>query len=253
MGMPHHGVQTDAVELPVEGPGFVRFRKAGGFYWGQPGLVSAIQSAAMQVRDIMPDGAPLLVGDLSARGGGRIPRHNSHRSGRDVDLLWYVTTPSGAAIENPGFVLMGPDGLAQVPSTGEFVSIDIPRQWLLIRSLLSSAEIEVQWMFVSSTIESMLIDYALARGDDPEIIWRAEMVMLQPGDSLPHDDHLHLRVACSPEAAALGCEGGGPYWEWLPPPPLLDPMSESALSELVSPDEPLDERLTLSAAPLELE
>jgi penicillin-insensitive murein endopeptidase len=253
VGLPHHGVQTDGVELPVEGPGFMRFRKAGGFYWGQPGLVRAIQSVALQVREHMPDGAPLLVGDLSARGGGRIPRHNSHRSGRDVDLLWYVTTPSGAPIENPGFVLMGADGLAQVPSTGEFVSIDIPRQWLLIKALLSSSEIEVQWMFVSSAIESMLIDYALARGDDPETIWRAGTVMLQPADSLPHDDHLHLRVACSPDATSLGCEGGGPYWDWLPPPPLLDPMSESALSELIAPDERFEVPLTLSAAPLERE
>jgi penicillin-insensitive murein DD-endopeptidase len=251
--MPHHGVQTDAVELPVEGPGYVRFRKGGDFYWGQPGLVQAIQSAALAVQGSMPDGAPLLVGDLSARAGGRIPRHNSHRSGRDVDLLWYVTTPSGASIANPGFVLMGADGLALVSETGEYVSIDVPRQWLLIKALLWSREIEVQWMFVSSAIESMLIDYALARGDDPETIWRAETVMLQPGDSLPHDDHLHLRVACAPDAAALGCEGGGPYWDWLPPQPLLDPMTDSALSELVAPDETLGARVSLSAASLELE
>ena len=33
---------------------------------------------------------------------------------------------------------------------------------------------------------------------------------LQPGDSLPHDDHFHLRVACSPEEAQAGCSGGGP-------------------------------------------
>jgi penicillin-insensitive murein endopeptidase len=252
VGLPHHGVQTDAVELPVAGPGFVRFRKSGGFYWGQPGLVRAIQSAAAVVRDTLPESAPLFVGDLSARGGGKIPRHNSHRSGRDVDLLWYVTTPAGASIDNPGFVLMGPDGLAQVPDTNQFVSIDIPRQWLLIKALLASSEIEVQWMFVSSTIEGMLINYALARGDDPEMIWRAETVMLQPGDSLPHDDHLHLRVACTPAAAVDGCEGGGPYWNWLPPMPLLDPMPDADLSLLIGPDEP-PERISLSAGAAELE
>lgn len=251
VGMPNLGVQTGAHELPSRGRGFVRYRPQGKHHWGRPRLVASLERIAAEVDAELPGGL-LVIGDLGAERGGRIPGHASHRSGRDVDLLWYVTTPSGAAIENPGFVLMGPDGLAQVPSTGEFVSIDIPRQWLLIKSLLSSAEIEVQWMFVSSTIESMLIDYALSRGDDAEIVWRAETVMLQPGDSLPHDDHLHLRVACSPEAAALGCEGGGPYWNWLPPLPLLDPMSETALGELVAPDEPL-ERLTLSSAPLELE
>jgi len=29
---------------------------------------------------------------------------------------------------------------------------------------------------------------------------------------------LHLRIACSPDASVQGCEGGGPYWSWLPPP-----------------------------------
>jgi hypothetical protein len=46
----------------------------------------------------------------------------------------------------------------------------------------------------------LLIQHALATGDDPDLIWRAENVLLEPADSLPHDDHLHLRVACSPDA-----------------------------------------------------
>src|SRR5688572_10001050 len=169
VGLPHYGVQTGAVELPERGPGFVRFRKYGGFHWGQPGLVRAIASAARAVDERFPDGAPLLVGDLSAEFGGQIPRHASHRTGRDVDLLWYVTTPGGASIPNPGFLCVGPDGLAQVPETGAFVSIDIPRQWLLIKELLESPDIEVQRMFMSQPLESLLINYAIARAEDPEL------------------------------------------------------------------------------------
>jgi len=44
----------------------------------------------------------------------------------------------------------------------------------------------------------------------------AENVLQEPAESLPHDDHLHLRIACSPEASVQGCEAGGPYWSWLP-------------------------------------
>jgi penicillin-insensitive murein endopeptidase len=98
------------------------------------------------------------------------------------------------------------------------VRLDVPRQWELIAALLTSPHIEVQWLLASSSIEALVIDYALARGEDPELIWRAQNVMLEPTDSLPHDDHLHLRIACSPEANARGCEGGGPYWNWLSPP-----------------------------------
>ena len=41
---------------------------------------------------------------------------------------------------------------------------------------------------------------------------KAEQVMQQPGDSLPHDDHIHVRIACEPEEYATGCDGGGPQW-----------------------------------------
>src|SRR5262249_42060405 len=64
--------------------------------------------------------------------------------------------------------------------------------------------------------------------------------MQQPSDSLPHDDHLHLRTTCAPDEVVRGCEGGGPYWPWLAALPtsapeiadddlllaVLEPMSE---------------------------
>ena len=67
-----------------------------------------------------------------------------------------------------------------------------------------------------------------------DLIWRAENVLQEPAESLPHDDHLHLRIACSPEASAQGCEAGGPYWSWLPAlptqvqPPELQPAELQA-------------------------
>ena len=219
VGWPYRGVQTGAVELPVSGPGFVRYRKLGGFYWEQPSLVRAVQAAAQRVQEALPGGGPLVVGDLSARGGGRVTRHASHRSGRDVDLLWYMTTPEGAAIENAHFVQVAADGLGRDPDSDGYVRLDVAREWLLIKSLLGSQDIDVQWLFASRAVEALLVDYALARDEDPELIWRAENVLQEPAESLPHDDHLHLRIACSPEASVQGCEAGGPYWSWLPAPP----------------------------------
>jgi penicillin-insensitive murein endopeptidase len=52
-----------------------------------------------------------------------------------------------------------------------------------------------------------------------DLVWHAETVLMQPGDSLAHDDHIHMRIACTPEELVLGCEGGGPRWEWLPAAP----------------------------------
>src|SRR5688572_5627426 len=75
IGMPHSGVQTEAVELPQRGEGFVRFRPQSPTHWGNPRLVSAIQDVARAVLTKSPDTAPLVVGDLSGRYGGKIPRH----------------------------------------------------------------------------------------------------------------------------------------------------------------------------------
>src|SRR5205814_827859 len=75
--------------------------------------------------------------------------------------------------------------------------------------------------------EALITQYARARGEQLELVWHAESVMQEPADSLPHDDHLHLRTACTPDEAVLGCEGGGPYCTWLPalpdePPEITD-------------------------------
>jgi penicillin-insensitive murein endopeptidase len=230
------GVQTDAVELPKLGKGYVRYRAFGRHYWGMPRLVRAIEASAAEVEQKLPGGAPLVVGDLSARRGGKIVGHNSHRSGRDVDLLYYVTTPAGVPVESPGFVRLEADGLGVVPGSGEYILIDVPRQWLLTKALLASPEIGVQFMFVSRAVEALLIDYALARGEPLELVYRAQTVMLEPTDSLPHDDHLHLRIACAPGEFASGCSGGGPYWQWLPTPAVERELDADQLGAIAADD-----------------
>ena len=250
IGVPHGGVQTSAVELPRRGEGFVRYRSQSPHYWGNPRLVQALQAAAAAVAKELPGGAPLFIGDLSARHGGKIPGHRSHRTGRDADLLFYVTTPAGAPLPSPGFVHFESDGLAIVDGKArpEFVRLDLERQWLLIKSLITSHETAVQFMFVSRAIEALIIDYARARGEPLELTWRAETVLLEPLDSTAHDDHIHLRIACTPQESVFGCDGGGPYWEWLPALPALAPLGESELSEIARED-PLFLELETAVAP----
>lgn len=245
VGVPNRGVLTEAEELPVKGPGFVRYRPQSAHYFGRPRLVHALESAAANVAAHAPGGAPLVIGDLSAKTGGRIPGHDSHRSGRDVDLLFLVTTPSGAPIRSPGFVRFEGDGLARVDGSSDYVRIDIDREWLLLRSLLTSPEIGVQFMFVCHEIEALLIDHARALGEPDALVWQAETVMLEPSDSLRHDDHVHLRIACSPEEAVAGCSGGGPRWQWLPPNGPVQPLEPRDWDEIAK-DDPFDLEQRLS-------
>lgn len=235
IGVPHNGVLTHSAELPVTGPGFERFRKHSPVYHGVPRLVRAIERAAATVDKEIPGGAPLVVGDLSAKTGGKIPRHNSHRTGRDVDFLFYVTTPSGVPRPNPGFFPLGADGLVKFPD-GTYGLLDIKRQWLFFRALLSDSELDVQFLFMSRDLEARLMEYAMAKETDLELLWHAQTVMIQPGDSLPHDDHVHMRIACKPEEAVQGCTGGGPHWPWFEGFPELDAPLDQLLAQIGSED-----------------
>lgn len=238
VGMPNSGVQTGAVELPLAGKGFERYRPQGKNHWGRPRLVQAITRIAAEIDAELPGGT-LVIGDLGAKTGGRIPGHASHRSGRDVDLLFYALTPAGAPLESPGFVKFEADGLAVVPDSGDYIRLDIAREWLLVKKLVNDPELGVQFLFISRPLEALVMDYARARGEPLELQYRVQTVMLQPGDSLPHDDHLHLRIACSPDEIQAGCSGGGPYWEWLPPLPESRELDQSLIEEIAA-DEPLE-------------
>lgn len=227
VGLPHFGVLTDAVSLPKRTHTFRLYRDASAARWGTPRLIATIQHAAATVSRLRP-GAPLLVGDLSAKYGGFRTGHRSHRTGRDVDLLLYVTTPDGRSIPSPGFVLFGPDGLAETPA-GTFVRFDIERNWQFVKALVTSPKADVQWIFLARWLEALLIEHARARGEDLELIWKAENVLLQPADSAPHDDHFHLRIACTQDELVSGCDVHGPAWPWLPNPPVLGDVSDEEL------------------------
>lgn len=241
VGLPHAGVLTDAEQLPEQGDGFVRYRRGSANYWGNPRLVRGLMTAAAAVARVHPGGTPLYVGDLAARSGGRISGHHSHRTGRDVDLLFFVQTPSGAPVTSPGFVRFGGDGLAQVEEGGAFVRLDLERNWQLVKELVSSPDLGAQLLLVSHQVEALLIEHALARGEAPELIWRAETLMIEPKDSPPHDDHFHLRIACRPEEQSAGCAGGGPQWDWLWPAPEDRPLSVDELATLIAMDSTKDD------------
>lgn len=238
IGVPHNGVLTKSAELPQRGAGYERFRLSSPVYYGLPRLVRAITRAAEVVEQEMPGGFPLIVGDLSAETGGKIPRHNSHRTGRDVDFLFYVTTPSGIPRGNPGFFPLGADGLVKFPD-GTYGLLDVERQWLLFRTLLSDPEVDVQFLFMSRDVEARLMEYAMAKETDLELLWHAQTVMLQPGDSLPHADHVHVRIACKAEEAVQGCTGGGPHWPWFEGFPELQAPLEDLLA-LIAAEDPFE-------------
>ncbi len=184
-------------------------------HWGSPRFVNAIARAAATVSKER-GGAPLVVGDLSAQYGGRISGHASHRSGRDADILFYVTTPRGVSMRNPGFVAFGADGLAPtVGSPGGYLRFDVARQWRFVKALIDDADARIQWIFISAPLRAHLLNYAFAKREPLEVLYRAALVLHQPGrPALAHDDHIHVRTECAPSELATGCQPTGPWREW---------------------------------------
>lgn len=222
--------------LPDRGVGFERARPGEDTRFGVPRLVEALMAAAAQIDASFPGGFPLRIGDVGAPRGGRHARHRSHRAGRDVDILYYLTDATGRSVAPRGRVAFSRFGLAADPETNEIVVFDEARNWALVRALLSNPEIDVQWIFCSRGVKSRLLRYALVHEPDAALLSRANYVLAQPMNALPHDDHFHVRVLCSALEARAGCIDVAPIWPWLRAreAPLGEDASDAHVLELLN-------------------
>lgn len=195
-----------------------------GLLWGVDEVVDAVAHVGSEIRKTNRK-AKLGVADLSRwRGGRASPWHKSHESGRDVDLLFYSVGADGKPLPPPEheMICYGDDGKAYVPKRDkdgykdaqwEERRFDDRRNWLLVQTLLTDPTIRIQWMFVSAGLENRMIRYARRKKRPRWLIEYARVVMRQPGDSLPHDDHFHVRVYCSRDDRIGGCQDRGPVWQ----------------------------------------
>lgn len=211
VGSPSNGMLVAPVELPRQGAHYQFYRPTERRY-GVPELVGAVSRAAARIDGRFP-GTVLLVGDLSAREGGFIGGHRSHRTGVDVDFAFFTTDLGGR--RRPGHPLTPFDRFGVAVRAGKPARFDVPRNWELVEALLSDEEAAVQWIFVSDGLKALLLEWALAGNRDTEIVQRAALVLHQPGDSAPHDDHFHVRVFCPPAAVGTYCAQAAPVWLWV--------------------------------------
>ena len=192
--------------------------------YGTDELVTAIRRAAARVGREYPGGV-LGVADLSHRGGLDSELHRSHRSGRDADLLYYAVDDEDRPVRPPSsmprYLAATGESLPPHPPLHGVVYgpvsprwFDVPRNWALVRALLEDPAIEVQYMFVNQGLKELLLEHARNLGEPADLVDRAAEILHQPGDSLPHDDHMHLRVYCSPTDRAMGCVDRGPLRWW---------------------------------------
>jgi penicillin-insensitive murein DD-endopeptidase len=125
IGLPSRGVLVGGTELAFAGEGY-RFLRRNDRHFGTPRVVRAIAQAASSVAQLRP-GAQLTIGDLSSPGGGRLLPHLSHRSGRDVDLVFYLQTLAGVPVAAPDFLSVESDGLAYAEHNNAFYGCSCAR------------------------------------------------------------------------------------------------------------------------------
>lgn len=160
--------------------------------WGVKELVAAIDRAGKEVRKRYPD-AVLGVGHLSQKGGGSIDRHNSHESGRDADLAFFLSDVAGQPVWKDKFLTINVDGIAASDSHARF---DEGRNWALVSALVTDPKARVTHIFVANHLRTRLLAYGARVGAKAAVRARVAEVLMQPHHALPHDDHFHVRVAC---------------------------------------------------------
>jgi penicillin-insensitive murein endopeptidase len=241
-GCPRHGLVDDGTSISY-GPSNrgklvnpVRLPRSGDGYWTPPrwaerglryGTDELVELLVFVGRRLDRDqsGMRMGVADLSPLRGGPSAWHHSHQTGRDVDLLFFATDAAGAPVELSAMPVFDATGAATLPSdmpdnprTAQDESVrevrfDIARNWLLVRALIENPIAPVQYMFIADPLKQLMLDHARLAGEPEGLIQKASFLLHQPGDALPHDDHMHVRIFCAPSDRTHGCsDRGALYW-----------------------------------------
>jgi penicillin-insensitive murein DD-endopeptidase len=196
VGSPNDGHLKGGAHLDVSRPYFrvVPAYGSGDLRWGLPVFVNMIDRAARAVNKRFP-GSVLDVGDISQRGGGDVLRHHSHESGRDADLGFYAVDAKNKQIHARTFIKFD---TSMASPTVPGARYDLARNWAFVQELLTDPSARVSHIFIAEWIRHEVLAYARPRVS--HALWdRAAIAMMQPHNSLPHDDHFHVRISCPHE------------------------------------------------------
>lgn len=225
-GPSNRGKLMRPARLPTRGEGFwipPRWAQRG-LRYGTDEMVALLVHVGRSLDRVSP-GLRMGVADLSPLRGGPSAWHHSHQTGRDVDLLFFATDADGKPVELTSMPVFDELGVATLPSgdaddprtpgdeSVEILRFDAARTWLLVRALIENQVAPVQYIFIADALKQLLLDHAHASGEPEALLQEAGFLLQQPGDALPHDDHMHVRILCSASDRAHGChDRGALHW-----------------------------------------
>lgn len=183
VGAPNAGSLKRGVRLPASGPGYRRYDRDS--HYGTDATVAAIRYVAARYAETYPGSAPLVVGDISAKGGGKLRPHGSHRTGRDVDI---------------GYPARGNRAMTRFDRGASVDTIDLEKSWFVLEALILGGD--VQYVFVDTSLLVPLAAEARRAGWSEADVDR---IFLLPGDGSKrgairhargHLSHFHVRFDC---------------------------------------------------------
>jgi murein endopeptidase/LysM repeat protein len=181
IGPPNDGVLVNGVSIP-EGDGYrLRFPKSG---YGTTHAVEQFLAAMKVFREIDEELPIVAVGSMSRPRGGPLGTHQSHQTGRDLD----VRLPRRAGVASWQALKAS--------------RVDWTAAWRLVQAF---ARTDVEVIFLDYRMQRRLARAAEAAGADAEELAtllqyprgrHARRGLVRHADG--HDKHLHVRFRCGP-------------------------------------------------------
>jgi penicillin-insensitive murein endopeptidase len=184
-GRPNRGRLFNAVELR-ESRG-LQLMSSGDHHFGTADTVRSLEAAVSELHALYPNAPSVKVGDVSRARGGYLRPHHSHQLGLDADIGYFYRAPG------------------QWYTKANAGNLERELTWALVKSLI--AEGSVEYVFMDRSVQALLRDYALARGEDPT--WLATLFESPAHrDTLirhayGHITHFHVRFL-DPAAERVG-------------------------------------------------
>ncbi len=183
IGSASGGRLADAREIPKDNSVYIRKNRDGIF--GTDETVAILQWLAHSMQIRYPGTVPMVIGDLSRKGGGSFKPHLSHQSGRDVDIGYYLAGNTKAKRFKH--------------ATRQ--NFDLEKNWAMVELLLKTGR--VQYLFIDRKLHKLLFEKALEMGWNEE---ETRKLFEAPIGRRPksgiirhvkgHINHIHVRFHC---------------------------------------------------------
>ncbi len=153
--------------------------------WGTSILVNTLRDVSEELAWRLPGAQPLLIGDISRRGGGLIFGHKTHHAGVDVDIGLFAgegEQPYG------GFVDVAPSHL------------DVRATWILIRTLLNTDRVSfilLDQAHIDRLKAHLIRDFGVEQSLVETVFPRTAASAGQRGavhHAPNHRSHMHVRI-----------------------------------------------------------